>query len=93
MKKVGLILLAVIALTSCESKEEKAFKASIESRINVNEKMLEWCKAKSDSVRPYYLEDITHHNHPSAAVTFNYCRQEINKLEMQIEEDKKFLYK
>ena len=93
MKKGIVLAFGVIVLASCESKEEKAFKASIESRISVNEKSLEWCKDKLDSIRPYYLENISHHNYPSALVTYNYCQQEINTLKMQIEEDKKYLYK
>ena len=92
MKKGIVLVFGVIVLTSCESSEEKAFKKSIESRIALNEHMIEWCEAKKDSVRPYYLEDLTHNTYPEAGLIYRTSLNAIEDYKFQIESDKKYLY-
>ena len=93
MKKGIVLAFGVIVLASCESKEEKAFKASIESRIASNESALKFYENKKDSIRPYYLEDLTHGTYPGSGYIYKASENLIREAEFQIETDKKYLYK
>ena len=94
MKKGIILLLGVIALTSCESAEEKAFKKSIEDRIAINEKMIDYCSARADSAYPYALEAIKNGDlYSTAEIIYQVNRDAVKDYKLQIEEDKKYLYK
>jgi len=93
MKKGIVLVFGLIVLTSCESSEEKAFKKSVESRIASNESALKFYEDRKDSVRPYYLEDLTHGTYPESGYTYRACEDLIKEAEFQIETDKKYLYK
>ena len=87
MKKGIILLLGVIALTSCESAEEKAFKKSIDNRIAINEKMIDYCSARADSAYPFKNGDLY------AEIIYQVNRDAVKDYKLQIEEDKKYLYK